>query len=107
MFLIGCFGLPFLWFANTWYFRAKIFDERTSKTLRYWLCLSLLGSVIAGSALFIWVLYFQITKNSWNQNWLVYTYAPPQNNSTNSTVPIGDIEEELPPVTDDKKYYYA
>ena len=84
VFFIGCFGLPFLWFANILYFRKKMFDYRSSQSLRRWLLLSLTGFIISTAAILSWIIYFQITAKSWDVNYLVYFPAPPYN-STNST----------------------
>lgn len=89
VFCAGCFALPLLWIANLWYFRNKIFDDQASIILRRWLHLSLIGSFAAVIGLISWITYFQITINSWDENFLVYIYSPPHN-TTNSTLPIID-----------------
>jgi Presenilin enhancer-2 subunit of gamma secretase len=86
VFMVGCLGLPFLWIVNLFYFRRSIFSsEGSSSKLSFWLRLSLTGSVLSVLIIATWVIYFQLTWQTWDKDYFVYQ-APQSKNDTNSTV---------------------
>jgi Presenilin enhancer-2 subunit of gamma secretase len=86
VFLVGCLGLPFLWIANLFYFRRSIFSTGGSSwKLCFWLRLSFTGSVLSILLFATWVIYFQLTWQTWDKGYFVYQ-APQSKNDTNSTV---------------------
>jgi hypothetical protein len=102
VFIIGCFGLPWLWLVNCGYFYEKISSNQASPILKrcknfFYLffgylfpCfilsvgfyLSLTGSIIAFSALFIWIITFQLCWRDWSnaKSYMIYVPEEDQNN---------------------------
>lgn len=85
VFLLGSLGLPLLWLANLCYFRHSMYeDRRTSKTLKFWLHSSMSGLFLISIGFAAWIVYFQVTWQSWDKSYFVYQV--PQNHTGNSTM---------------------
>ncbi len=95
-FIVGCFGLPWLWAVNCLYFWPKTFGRKrdtgttpTSSTtatrrssaaaqaeLRKWVGRSLVGAVVGFAALAIWILVLQLGWKKWGKGvvpWMIHT----------------------------------
>lgn len=105
MFFIGCFGLPWLWLVNCLYFIPIIRSGQASSTLKKCILLfplsfisslisslicylfvgfylSLVGSFICFTALFIWIITFQVSWRDWSdaKSYMIYVPEEDRNN---------------------------
>mmetsp|Transcript_6769 Transcript_6769/g.10188 ORF Transcript_6769/g.10188 Transcript_6769/m.10188 type:complete len:99 (+) Transcript_6769:97-393(+) len=74
MFCIGCFGLPWLWLVNCAYFYSAVRTDRASSGLKKWFYMSLAGSLICFTALFVWIITFQLSWRHWEgaKSYMIY-----------------------------------
>jgi hypothetical protein len=91
VFVIGCFGLPWLWVLNCAYFYSVIKEDRASPILRkckldsivivrvtafagYYM--SLTGGIVGVGALLIWIITFQSSWRNWENAKSYMIYVP-------------------------------
>ena len=70
VFLVGCFGLPWLWLVNAWYLRDKIDDPKYQGCVK-WYQYSLVGSIVMFALIALWAILFQNFWREWNLSYFM------------------------------------
>ena len=78
-FIIGCFGLPFVWLINgIWFLREAFFvkSEVTTRIRRYVLG-SLLGALIWIALFVMWTSIYQTQRRNWGKSGIYISFVLP------------------------------
>ncbi|XP_011407614.1 PREDICTED: gamma-secretase subunit PEN-2-like [Amphimedon queenslandica] len=78
-FIIGCFGLPFVWLVNgLWFIREGFFvkSEVTTRIRRYVL-FSWLGALIWIAAFILWTSVYQTQRQNWGKSGIYLSFVLP------------------------------
>ena len=77
-FIIGCFGLPFVWLVNSiWFFRQAFIRKGSPRKMKMYLLGSMIGFLVWTLVFIVWTVVYQTQRVFWGDAGVRISFVVP------------------------------